>query len=114
MHFSNMTAWSRESENITVTFDDGFAATREINEMIIHHSSTSKGVPWQSFSEEDVVLSTSMAPMSGTTRDLYMRGFVGEIEHFIQCCQNKNEPLSSGADNVKTMELCELILSSLK
>jgi predicted dehydrogenase len=52
--------------------------------------------------------------MSGGYRDLYLRGFVGEIAHFMNCCQEGRTPGSSGRDNVKTMELCDRILAALQ
>lgn len=113
-YFSGMDAWSRESENIMVTFDNGFASAEEINKVVIHHSNTSRDVSWQSNTEQDIVLTPSATPMSGAYRDLYMRGFVGEMSHFIDSCLNGNIPNPYGQDNIRTMELCEKILSSLK
>lgn len=114
VYFSGMDAWSRESENMMITFDKGFACVEEINKFIIHKSNASSEMSWQSITEEDIILTPSATPMSGAYRDLYMRGFVGEMSHFIDCCLRGNNPSSSGRDNVRTMELCEDILSSLK
>ncbi|KML27861.1 gfo/Idh/MocA family oxidoreductase [Priestia aryabhattai] len=113
LYFTGMTAWSRESENLLVTFDDGFAFVDEINSLTIHESQTFDELPWKSLKENDRVFTPSASPMSGAYRDLYLRGFVGEMAHFIECCTNDQEPLSSGSDNVKTMRLCDQILSSL-
>lgn len=114
VYFSGISAWSRESENMNITFDNGFACAEEINKIVIHHSNTSKTVGWQAHTEGDIVLTPSSTPMSGAYRDLYMRGFVGELSHFVECCLNCTNPISSGKDNIKTMELCEKIISSLK
>lgn len=96
-----------------VTFDQGFALADELNTLKIHRSYSGSRLPWQSLEEQDTVLTPSASAMSGGLRDLYLRGFVGEMEHFMDCCRKGQAPLSSGRDNVQTMELCDLILSAL-
>lgn len=113
LSFSGMSAWSRESESVLVTFDQGFALADELNTLKIHRSYSGSRLPWQSLEEQDTVLTPSASAMSGGLRDLYLRGFVGEMEHFMDCCRKGQAPLSSGRDNVQTMELCDLILSAL-
>lgn len=113
LYFSGMTAWSRESENLLVTFDNGFAFVDEINTLTVHKSQAFEQLPWKSLEEADTVFTPSATPMSGAYRDLYLRGFVGEMSHFIECCKNGNKPLSNGRDNVNTMALCDLIMSKL-
>lgn len=114
LYFTGMTAWSRESENILVTFDDGFAYADEMNTLTIHRSQEFNDLPWKSLKEADQVFTPSMTPMSGAYRDLYLRGFVGEMEHFMKCCKTGQAPVSNAHDNVKTMELCDGILYELK
>lgn len=112
-YFVGMSAWSRESESVLVTFDDGFALADEINTLTVHQSRTGDNLPWKSLEEQDTVFSPSGSPMSGAYRDLYLRGFVGEMAHFMECCQNNSVPHSSGKDNIETMALCDTILASL-
>jgi UDP-N-acetylglucosamine 3-dehydrogenase len=114
VYFSGMTAWSRESENITVTFDEGFVQVEEINKVIIHSSKKSNEISFASHTEEDRVFTPSATPMSGAYRDLYLRGFVGEIKHFVHCIHTRKVPLSNGEDNISTMALCDKILNSLR
>ncbi len=113
LYLSGMTAWTRESENMTVTFDEGFAFADEINALTIHKSQHHEEQPWQSIEEADTHYKPSATPMSGAYRDLYLRGFVGEMAHFMECCNTGAVPLSNAQDNVKTMALCERILESL-
>ena len=113
LYFSGMTAWTRESENITVTFDEGFAFADEINALTIHKSQHHEEQPWQSIEEADTHYKPSATPMSGAYRDLYLRGFVGEMAHFFECCRSGTTPLSNAQDNVRTMALCDRILDSL-
>ncbi|EIT84822.1 Oxidoreductase, Gfo/Idh/MocA family/transferase hexapeptide repeat protein [Fictibacillus macauensis ZFHKF-1] len=114
LYFSGMTAWSRESENVLVTFDDGFAYADEVTSLTVHKSQTFDDLPWKSLKEADTVYTPSMTPMSGAYRDLYLRGFVGEMVHFMHCCETGQTPVASGQDNVRTMALCDTILSHLQ
>ncbi|WP_091017582.1 Gfo/Idh/MocA family protein [Paenibacillus amylolyticus] len=113
-YFTGMSAWSRESESVLVTFDNGFASAEDINTLTVHQSRSSTSLPWKSLEEQDTVYTPSGSPMSGAYRDLYLRGFAGEMVHFIACCQNQTVPHSSAKDNIATMALCDSILSSLK
>lgn len=113
VYFSGMTAWSRESENITVTLDDGFIKAEDINKVVIHRSKESGMLSYASQTEEDRIYTPSAAIMSGAFRDLYLRGFVGEIKQFIYCLQNGKIPSSSGENNIYTMMLCDKILNSI-
>ncbi|MBH0157260.1 Gfo/Idh/MocA family oxidoreductase [Fictibacillus sp. 5RED26] len=113
LYFTGMTAWSRESENVTVTFDNGFAIADEVHTLTVHKSQTFDQLPWKSLAENDTVFAPSASPMSGGYRDLYLRGFVGEMAHFIESCINDREACSSGRDNVRTMLLCDHILAEL-
>ncbi|MGQ8871535.1 Gfo/Idh/MocA family oxidoreductase [Paenibacillus sp. TSA_86.1] len=111
-YFTGMSAWSRESESVLVTFEHGFALADEINKLTVHKSRQGDQLPWKSLEEHDAVYTPSGTPMSGAYRDLYLRGFVGEMKHFMACCQTGTVPLSSARDNVGTMALCDRILSS--
>lgn len=114
LYFSSMTAWSRESENMTVTFDDGFVQAEEINKVIIHRSKKSNEVSFASQTEEDNVFTPSGTPMSGAYRDLYLRGFIGELKHFAHCLQAGENPISNAENNISTMILCDKILAALR
>lgn len=114
LYFSGMTAWSRESEKVQVTFNNGFAESEELNTLRTHQSQSFTDLPWKSLEEMDTVFTPSASPMSGTMRDLYLRGFVGEMKHFLACCEQNKTPLSNARDNVHTMALCEAILRELE
>lgn len=114
IHFSSMAPWSRESENVSVTFDKGFINVEEINRVVVHKNKANDGIPYASQTETDMVMTPSMTPMSGGLRDIYLRGFVGEIKHFVESILNRTQPSSNGEDNIKTMELCDNIIAALK
>jgi UDP-N-acetylglucosamine 3-dehydrogenase len=113
VYFSGMSAWSRESESLLVTFDHGFASADEVNTLTVHHA-PGAGSSWKLLEEQDIVFTPSASAMSGAYRDLYLRGFVGEMKHFMHCCRSGHPALSSGRDNVGTMRLCDEILSAVR
>lgn len=112
--FENHNAWSREYETMDVTFEGGFARAEDLTKFTLHRSSTGKDMPWRDLSEKDEVFVPFSGPVSGTTRDLYLRGFVGEMEHFLTCCEYGRTPCPDGEDNINTTQLCERVLQELK
>lgn len=112
-NLSSMSAWSRESENLTVTFDDGFVQVEEINKVIVHRSKRDSGASFASLTESDEIHTPSMTPMSGSVRDLYLRGFVGELAHFKKSLSDSLSIENDGSQNILTMALCDLIMSKI-
>lgn len=105
LDLENRTPWTRETESILTTFEHGFAEARDLERVTIHKSALAEKAPWSYLSEQDSVYSPNMAPLSGTARDLYLRGFVGEMEAFFN-----HEHSGSMRDNVLTTQFCEKIL----
>ncbi|MET3291191.1 UNVERIFIED_CONTAM: UDP-N-acetylglucosamine 3-dehydrogenase [Brevibacillus sp. OAP136] len=114
VYLAGMSAWSRETESVLITFDHGYASAEDIETVTIHQALPSAASSWKSLAEQTVVLTHSASTMSGGVKDLHLRGFVDEMAHFMQCCQTGGAPLSSGGDNVGTMELCERIMAVLR
>ena len=116
MFFAGLAPWARHWEEFTITGTKGFIRAENVRRVTKHVSenSTSSAIPWQSLSERDEVFSTVESTTAGGNQPYYLNGFVGEIEHFINCVKNNTEPMTSAGDNVKTMELCERILTNLK
>ncbi len=110
--FENQSGWTREYEAIDTTFKNGFIKTEDTTKLILHHSK-SVNAPWQTLSELDYIYTPNCAPMSGTTRDLYLRGFKGEFDHFIDCSINQTLPFCNHFDNVLTTQLCEKLLNDI-
>ena len=106
LELQNRSAWTREREELTLTFTDGFAATRDTGHLAVHRAAAAPA-PWQTLAEEDRVFSASESPASGTARDLYLRGFVGEMAAFLA------RPVPVTDDNLRLTLLCEEILAAL-
>ncbi len=82
LNLCNMTAWSRESENLTVTFEHGFVQVSEINTVTVHRTKIDQSRSYASQTEMDTVYTPSMTPMSGGLRDLYFTWICWRNETF--------------------------------
>jgi predicted dehydrogenase len=116
MFFAGLAPWARHWEEFTITGTKGFVKAENLRR-VTHHIAENVVpgvVSWQSLSERDEVYSTVESTTPGGNQPFYLNGFIGEVEHFLDCVKNNREPLTSAADNIKTMELCEKILTQLK
>lgn len=108
-------AWGRENERVTVTGTHGWAEVENLSELRFHTAEKTSEARerWQTLDEHTTVVSAVNSPMSGVARDLYQRGFAGEIAHFLECVAGGKNPSPSARDNVATMELCERMLRAI-
>ncbi|MFJ4963831.1 Gfo/Idh/MocA family oxidoreductase [Streptomyces sp. NPDC088729] len=109
-------AWGREQEELTVTGQRGFARVENLTSLTHHHARPAApggAEPWQELGEEAVVVRSVNSPASGGHQDLYLRGFAAEVRHFLDTVAHGAPSLSSAADNVGTMALCDELLSAL-
>ena len=108
-------SWSREQERVTVTGTRGWASVENLAEIRYHTAGDGHATParWQTLDEETHVLTAVNSPMSGGTRDLYLRGFAGEIAYFLERVASGLPAVPSPEDNVATMELCERLLAAV-
>lgn len=116
MFLAGLPAWKRHWEEIAVSGENGFVKVDNMLSVRYHYDrpSSAKGPRWQTMDEEDCVFTPVSTSGSGGWRDLYLNGYVGEVEYFLDCVRNNTEPVTSAADNVKTMALCDAIISALR
>lgn len=116
MLMGGLPAWKRHWEEITVTGVSGFVKVDNMVSVKYHLDKhvANKGPRWQTLDEEDRILTPVNTSGSGGWRDLYLNGYVGEVEHFLDSVILNLEPSSSAFDNVKTMALCDAIIKCLK
>ncbi|MFD0717819.1 Gfo/Idh/MocA family protein [Streptomyces globosus] len=110
-------AWSREQEELTVTGQRGFARVENLTTLTHHHARSAepgRGEAWQEMDEDTVVVRSVNSPASGGHQDLYLRGFAGEVRHFLEAVANGTPQAASAADNTATMALCDELLRSLR
>jgi UDP-N-acetylglucosamine 3-dehydrogenase len=116
MFFGGIPAWKRHWEEICITGTKGFVKVENMMNVRYHFDKpvTTKGPRWTTLDEEDVVMTPVSTSSSGGWRDLHLNGYVGEIQHFLDCIANDKTPITDAADNVKTMALCDKIVACLK
>ena len=81
LHFENRSAWTREFEELSVTFENGYMNTADLKALRIHQSGD-RADPF--LSERDQLLYPTEDPISGMSRDLILRGFFRELEFFLE------------------------------
>ncbi|MEU6487831.1 Gfo/Idh/MocA family oxidoreductase [Streptomyces sp. NPDC046887] len=108
-------AWGREQEEVTVTAQRGFVRAENLTTLVHHHAADSGAAeePWQTLGEETVLTRSVNSPASGGHQDLFLRGFAGEVRHFLDAVLHGTAPVTSAADNVATTALCDTVLRTL-
>lgn len=115
LFLGGLPAWKRHWEELCITGTKGFAKVDNMLSLRYHFDQPvdTVGPRWRTLDEEDIVLTPVSTSGSGGWRDLYLNGYVGEIEHFLHCLQTGEQPQCNAQDHVKTMMLCEKMLSQL-
>lgn len=116
MFFGGIPAWKRHWEEICVSGTKGFVKVDNMASLRYHYDKpvATQGARWKAMDEMDMILTPVSTSSSGGWRDLYLNGYVGEVEHFLDCVVNGKSPICSAEDNVKTMALCDKIVACLK
>ena len=116
LFLGGLPAWKRHWEEMCVTGTKGFVKVDNMLSLRYHfdHPVDTVGPRWRTLDEEDVVLTPVSTSGSGGWRDLYLNGYVGEIEHFLDCLRSDRQPECSAEDHVRTMQLCERMLTALQ
>ncbi len=105
IYFESHSAWSREEESITATYENGFIETKGLNSYRIHEINKQDHTI---LGEEDRCFTVTDTPSSGMSRDLYLRGFAGELRYFLE------NDITQTHDNLKVTELTDRILDDLE
>ena len=112
-------AWERGHEHLTISGRHGYVVADNQTSVRYHrHQPGGTGgsvgpVRWQALDEHTTVTESVVSTGSGGLQDLYRRGFVGEVEQFLNSVVTREQPSCSAADNVATMALCEQMLAAL-
>lgn len=116
LFLGGLPAWKRHWEELCITGTKGFVKVDNMLSLRYHFDQPvdTVGPRWRTLDEEDIVLTPVSTSGSGGWRDLYLNGYVGEIEHFLHCLQTNEQPQCNAQDHVKTMLLCEKMLSQLQ
>lgn len=110
LELSGTPAYRSETEILRVNCSRGRATAENLATLTVHRAQPDRAASWQALSETTTVHTAAESAMSGVDRDLYLRGFVGQLAGFMAAVDSGTVPVSSGRDNVLTMALCEQIL----
>lgn len=114
MNIMALPPWSHRKEEMTITGTKAFVTASDIRTVTLHPSSEITQTPrWQTIEESETTYSSMDSTSSGGIQPLYLTGFVGELQSFVDSIQNHTPTQITADDNVKTMNLCEKLLSSL-
>lgn len=105
INFVGLTSWKGKRERITVTGENGYVYNDSVRELHYHiDKKIIRDNRWQTIDEEENIIKPYLTSASGGLQDLYLHGYVGEINSFIND-DNFN------SENVDTMKLIDMILN---
>lgn len=108
INFVGLTSWKGKRERITITGENGYVYNDSVRELHYHlDQNIKRGNRWQTIDEEENVIKPYLTSTSGGLQDLYLHGYIGEMDEFIN-----NDNFDS--ENVATMELIDLILKGIQ
>lgn len=104
INFVGLSSWKGKRESITITGENGYVYNDSVRELHYHlDQNITRSNRWQTIDEEENVIKPYLTSASGGLQDLYLHGYIGEMDNFI----NGNDFQS---DNVATMELIDMII----
>lgn len=108
LNLTGLPSYSSETESLRVSGEKAHVIVKDVASITVHRASADAS--WRALTETTVTRHSAESAMSGIERDLFQRGFVGELEAFVLAAHGGAAPSSTARDNVRTMELCERIL----
>jgi predicted dehydrogenase len=114
LYFSASPSWSSGVQEITITGSGGYVRTNGISDLRYHYNEAKSEIPgWQTVAEKEISLNTMLTTGGGGIQNLYLNGFVGEIDYFIKSIQGNLSLVNDASENVKTMKLYDMLVKSL-
>lgn len=108
-------SWAKLNEELYITGTNGYIHIINGKQLECHFNPSPTDKPrWQIMDEKITSYSSVTTTGSGGSQDLYQRGFVGEVEHFLQCVKENKQPLTNAQDNVLTMDAIDKIVEAVK
>jgi predicted dehydrogenase len=115
LYFSASPSWASSIQEIIVTGSNGYARTSGIDKLSYHFNEAKSSVPgWQTVAEKEIHLGTMLTTGGGGVQNLYLNGFIGEVEYFLKSINENLPPINDASANVVTMKLYDMLVSSLK
>lgn len=104
INFIGLTSWKGKRETITITGENGYVYNKGVRELYYHiDKPINTKQRWKTVDEEITKVQPYLTSASGGVQDLYLHGYINEIDSFLNNYIDDNE-------NIKTMELIDKIL----
>jgi predicted dehydrogenase len=107
-------SWAKLNEELIITGTKGFIKYNNNSGLEIHINNIEKTTKprWQQLDELTTTYRSVSTTGSGGFQDLYLKGFIPEVEHFLNCIKTNTTPLTNSLDNLNTMIWVDKILNS--
>ncbi|MBI2464668.1 Gfo/Idh/MocA family oxidoreductase [Candidatus Shapirobacteria bacterium] len=114
LSYSASPSWSSGVQEITITGTNGYAKTSGISNLKYHFNETKPNTPgWQTVEEKEIQLNTMLTTGGGGVQNLYLNGFIGEVDYFLKSINDNLSPINDATENVKTMKLYDMLVNCL-
>lgn len=117
VHLGGSPAWGGGRQEITLTGTNGYVKVTAAKEVATFTANAVKDLNtprWQGLFEEERVSKDMVTTSGGNLAELYLNGFVGELKHFVESIEASTPVINTAQDNVKLMEIVEMMNKSVE
>lgn len=115
LQYCGAPSWEKAAAEMTLTGTGGYVRVEGVDKVVSYHKDLSLTPPrWQIVGENEQTFGTMLTTGGGWKQALYLNGFVGEIEHFVQSIEKGIVPQNSAHDNLQTMQIVDRMIRCLK
>lgn len=105
INFIGLTSWKGKRETITITGENGYVYNNGVREVNYHiEKQVLAKERWKTLDEEVTRIQPYLTSVSGGLQDLYLHGYIDEVNQFI------NENFNNNNENIETMKLIDMLL----
>ena len=109
LQFGGTPAWERGAQELVMTGTNGYIKITGIDRVsALNRDAVTSNLPgWQTVQAQEKTFETMLSTSGGGLQALYLNGFVGELQHFVESISANTPVTNSAAENLKTMQLIE-------
>lgn len=113
LQYCGASSWEKATHEMTVTGSNGYVRVNGVDQVTSYIKNAGVTVPrWQVLEEAEQKFGTMLTTSGTSSQLLYLNGFVGELQHFVESIENGRLVINSAEENVKTMRLVEELITS--
>lgn len=114
LYYSASPSWASGAQEITITGTNGYARAYGIDSLKYHFNEDKSEIPgWQTVEEKEIVQSSMLTTGGGGLQNLYLNGFVGEVEYFLNSINDVAHSINNSEENVRTMRLYDMMVGAI-